>query len=215
MDDAHPASEQTARARPKRRIVWVDVARGMALVAMAIYHFAWDLQHFGYVTPPTIDVGGWKLFARADASSFLFLVGLSLVLANTPKIRWPGFWKRLAMILAGAAAITLVTYIVTPGDFIFFGILHSIAAASLIGLALPEAAGRAHAACRGRRFRRAVLSAKPFVRSSRPVVHRSFRQASAVERLRAPPSLARAGSGGDRPGADRAAPRRVRLAARP
>ena len=134
MDEAHPISEQIARAHPKGRIVWVDVARGVALVAMAIYHFAWDLQHFGYITPPTVDVGGWKAFARADASSFLFLVGVSLVLANGPAIRWRGFWKRFATIVAGAAAITLVTYVVTPADFIFFGILQCIAAASLIGL---------------------------------------------------------------------------------
>lgn len=144
MDEAHPASKHIAvPASLRRRIVWVDVARGAALLAMAIYHFAWDLQYFGYVTPPTIDVGGWKLFARADASSFLFLVGVSLVLANAPQIRWQPFWKRLAMILAGAAAITAVTYIVTPKDFIFFGILHSIAAASLIGLVflrMPTAA---------------------------------------------------------------------------
>ncbi len=135
MDDEHPASGQIPQARPSRRIVWIDIARGVALVAMAIYHFSWDLQHFGYVTPPTVDVGGWKLFARADASSFLFLVGLSLVLANSPKIRWRGFSARLARILAGAAAITIVTYVVTPRDFIFFGILHSIAVASLVGLA--------------------------------------------------------------------------------
>ncbi|HET7412589.1 MAG TPA: DUF1624 domain-containing protein [Pararhizobium sp.] len=139
MDQENPVSvvgglQTAAKARPRRRIVWIDSARGVAIVAMAVYHFAWDLQHFGYVTPPTIDVGGWKLFARTDASSFLFLVGVSLVLAHHPQIRWRGFWKRMAMIVAGAIAITVVTWFVTPGSFIFFGILHAIAAASLIGL---------------------------------------------------------------------------------
>lgn len=143
MDRGTPPSETTIAgaegARSSRRIVWIDVARGLAIVAMAVYHFAWDLQHFGYVTPPTIDVGGWKMFARVDASSFLFLVGVSLVLAHYPAIRWKPFWKRMAQIVAGAAAITLVTYFVTPDTFIFFGILHSIALASLVGLAFLRA----------------------------------------------------------------------------
>jgi len=140
------AAHQTVTAadskRRSRRIVWIDIARGCAIVAMAIYHFAWDLQYFGYVAFPTIDVGGWKMFARADASSFLFLVGVSLVLAHHPSIKWRAFWKRMGQIVAGALAITAVTYFITPGTFIFFGILHSIALASLVGLAflrLPPA----------------------------------------------------------------------------
>ena len=40
-------------------------------------------------------VGGWKLFARCIASSFLFLAGVSLFLAHGDGIRWRGFWKRL------------------------------------------------------------------------------------------------------------------------
>lgn len=138
MDQRSPsAAARKAAPRPqagKRRIVWIDVARGLAIVAMAIYHFSWDLQYFRYVTPPTIDIGGWKMFARADASSFIFLVGLSLVLAHGKGIRWRPFWIRMAQILAGAAAITLVTYFVTPNGFIFYGILHSIAVLSLVGL---------------------------------------------------------------------------------
>ena len=61
------------------RIEAIDLARGIALVAMAVYHFTWDLEFFGYLEPRTTAVGGWKLFARVIASSFLFLVGVSLV----------------------------------------------------------------------------------------------------------------------------------------
>jgi uncharacterized membrane protein len=121
-------------ARPSRRIEAIDIARALALVAMAIYHFTWDLEHFGYVAPGLTEHGGWRLFARCIASSFLFLVGVSLVLANRKGIRWPAVWKRFAMIAAAAVAITLVTWYATPDAFIFFGILHEIALASLIGL---------------------------------------------------------------------------------
>ncbi|MEQ9573770.1 MAG: heparan-alpha-glucosaminide N-acetyltransferase domain-containing protein, partial [Nitratireductor sp.] len=47
------------------RIALIDVLRGAALVAMAIYHFAWDLEFFGYAEPGLTAVGGWKLFARS------------------------------------------------------------------------------------------------------------------------------------------------------
>lgn len=118
----------------KSRIELVDAARGGALIAMAIYHFAWDLEFFGYATPGMTAVGGWRLFARSIASSFLFLVGFSLLLAHARGIRWRPFGKRMLQVGAAAAAITAVTYFATPDAFIFFGILHHIALASLLGL---------------------------------------------------------------------------------
>ena len=121
--------------QPTRRIDAIDIARGVALVAMAVYHFTWDLEFFGYVDPGMTAVGGWRLFARCIASSFLFLVGVSLFLAHGRFIRWPGFLRRFAMVAGAALAISVVTYIAVPGGFIFFGILHQIALASLLGLA--------------------------------------------------------------------------------
>lgn len=118
----------------KSRIELIDAARGGALIAMAIYHFAWDLEFFGYATPGMTAVGGWRLFARSIASSFLFLVGFSLLLAHVRGVRWRSFWWRMLQVGGAAAAITLVTYFATPDAFIFFGILHHIALASLVGL---------------------------------------------------------------------------------
>src|SRR5690606_13394953 len=45
------------------------------------------------------------------------------------------YLRRLAMVAAAAAGISLVTFLVVPGGFIFFGILHQIALASVLGLA--------------------------------------------------------------------------------
>ncbi|MDA4847776.1 heparan-alpha-glucosaminide N-acetyltransferase [Hoeflea sp. E7-10] len=120
---------------PKQRLALIDVARGTALLAMAIYHFTWDLEFFGYVSPGLTTEGGWKLFARLIAGSFLFLVGISLVLGHSNGIRWRSFGKRLLMIAAAALAITIATRFATPDRYIFFGILHCIAASSLLGLA--------------------------------------------------------------------------------
>jgi len=118
-----------------RRIVAIDVVRGIALIAMASYHFTWDLEFFGYTDPGLTAFGWWKIYARCIASTFLFLVGVSLYLAHGRQIRWNGFWKRFAMVAGAAIAISIVTRIATPDGFIFFGILHEIALASLLGLA--------------------------------------------------------------------------------
>jgi uncharacterized membrane protein len=117
------------------RLEAIDLARGLALAAMAVYHFAWDLEFFGYAPPGMTAEGGWKLFARAIASSFLFLVGVSLWLAHGRGVRVRPFLKRLAMVAAAAAAISLITFMAVPGGFIFFRILHQIALASALGLA--------------------------------------------------------------------------------
>nr|WP_234804036.1 DUF1624 domain-containing protein [Ensifer adhaerens] len=101
---------------------------------MALYHFVWDLEFFGYVAAGTAGTGGWKIFARLIASSFLFLAGYSLVLGQWPTLRFHAFLRRFAKIAGAAALITIATYFAFPDTFIFFGILHSIAAASLVGL---------------------------------------------------------------------------------
>lgn len=117
------------------RIELIDIARGVALIAMAIYHFGWDLEFFRYLPPGAAEHGAWKLFARCIASSFLILVGISLFLAHARDFRWRSFWRRLILVAAAAAAITVVTLLAVPGGFIFFGILHEIAVASVLGLA--------------------------------------------------------------------------------
>jgi uncharacterized membrane protein len=121
------------------RIVALDLARTAALLGMAVFHFTWDLEFFGYIPRGTTLDGGWAVFARLVASSFLFLVGVSLVLAHGNGIRWRGFLRRLAMVGGAALAITVATVLAMPEAFIFFGILHCITVASVLGLAFLRA----------------------------------------------------------------------------
>ncbi|MEM5473103.1 heparan-alpha-glucosaminide N-acetyltransferase [Hoeflea sp. AS60] len=118
-----------------RRIEVLDLARGLALFAMASYHFSWDLEMFRYLEPGITTHGFLKAYARSIAGSFLLLAGVSLVLAHGRDLRPQAFLKRLAIVAGAAALISLATYFATPDGFIFFGILHAIAACSVIGLA--------------------------------------------------------------------------------
>ncbi len=124
----------TAGQQPGR-IVALDIARTVALIGMAIYHFTYDLEMFGHIPPGTAVTGFWAIFARLVAGSFIFLAGASLWLAHGNSIRWRAFARRFEMIVGAALLITIATRIALPQTFVFFGILHSIAAASLIGLA--------------------------------------------------------------------------------
>ncbi|MGF9567309.1 DUF1624 domain-containing protein [Neorhizobium sp. JUb45] len=130
------AIAETISGAPKRpRILLIDTLRGLALIAMASYHFTWDLGFFGYIDPETATQGAWKLYARCIASSFLFLAGFSLVLAHLSAIRWQSFAKRFGMVAGAALVISLGTLFALPDEWIHFGILHNIALSGLIGLA--------------------------------------------------------------------------------
>ncbi|GIT90887.1 hypothetical protein JANAI62_13410 [Jannaschia pagri] len=113
----------------------IDWARTAALAAMAAFHFGRDFEVLGLVPPGTTFGGLWDLSARGIAGGFLFLAGLSLWLAHGSGIRWGAFWRRFAWLVAAAATVSVATYVAVPAFWVRFGILHSIAASSLIGLA--------------------------------------------------------------------------------
>ena len=102
---------------------------------MTAFHFSWDLEMFGLIARGFMASFGMIWSAHVIAGSFLFLVGVSLYLAHHNGMRWRSFGKRLAMVAAGAALITIATWYATPDAFIFFGILHSIALGSILALA--------------------------------------------------------------------------------
>ena len=123
-----------SRSRPLPRILALDIARTLALICMAIFHFTFDLEMFGYLSWGTTTVGFWYYFPRMIAGGFLFLAGVSLYLAQGRGVRWGAFAKRFVMIAAAAAAVTVGTYYYNRQGMILFGILHCIALSSVIGL---------------------------------------------------------------------------------
>ncbi len=117
-----------------RRIALIDVWRGLALVAMMTYHGAWDVAYLRLVRFDPSGSLPWRLYAHLIAGSFLFLAGVSLVLATRNGFRTVPYLRRLGTILAGAALVSVATYFVMPQGWVYFGILHQIALASIIAL---------------------------------------------------------------------------------
>jgi uncharacterized membrane protein len=130
-----------AQKHESTRFLWIDLARTVAICSMIVFHFVRDLEFFGMIAPGTTVTGGWALFARLIAGSFLFLSGFSLVLAHRSGFRMQAWCRRFAVVSAAAGLVTLVTYFAYPDRFIYFGILHAIAMASLIGLPFVFVAG--------------------------------------------------------------------------
>ena len=123
------------------RLDAVDVARGLALVAMAGYHFTWDLAYFGVIDASTPFQPPMQVASHLIGGTFLGLAGLSLALAHAQGFRPRNFLKRLALIGAAAAAVSAATYWQDPKTFIFFGILHCLFAGSLVAAPLLAAPG--------------------------------------------------------------------------
>jgi uncharacterized membrane protein len=128
-----------------RRYPEIDFLRTLAIVMMVAYHLAFDLAVFyGYA----IDIfgGAWHVLAVCTASLFLLLVGAS------SRLLWQGmdaagyslyqmhrrFLRRGATVLACGMGITVLTYIVEPGAYIRFGILHLIGVSLLLCSALSR-----------------------------------------------------------------------------
>lgn len=108
--------------------------RGLAIVLMFIFHFSFDLNYFGVVSIQFLQDPFWLNFRRLIVSLFLLLVGVSLHLATRNGIRWRAWSRRMALLLIYAGLVTLGSWLMFPGTFIYFGILHFIALASLLGL---------------------------------------------------------------------------------
>jgi len=118
------------------RILWIDVIRGVSILAMITFHFAFDLMYFGFAKSDLIYQPDWRLFERMIAFSFLFIAGLSLFITHGSLINWNSFIKRYGVTAICAVLISAVTYVLFNGDMIRFGILHAISVSGLISLLL-------------------------------------------------------------------------------
>lgn len=133
-DARSAATEARIESAFPNRYVFIDVWRGLAIIGVIVYHFVWDLTFFGFIPASILSSAPVTVFARALAGSFMFLAGVSLVLAHNRLTHWRNFFRRLTKLAAAAATISLVTYFLFREGFIYFGVLHSIALASVFGL---------------------------------------------------------------------------------
>jgi uncharacterized membrane protein len=120
----------TSTAAPRLQLV--DALRGFAVAQMIVYHFIYDLAYFGWVNLTMTRDQPWIAWRTAIVTQFLLLVGVSLVLRTSFKPSAADFWKRWTQIAAAALLVSVGSSIVFNQRFIYFGILHFVAAALLL-----------------------------------------------------------------------------------
>ena len=113
---------------PASRFLVIDALRGACIVWMTVFHLCFDLTYFGYIRQNFYDDPFWTWQRAAIVGLFVFTAGLGQALAVAQKQSWPRFWRRWALVAGGALLVSGGSYLMYPASFIYFGILHGIAA---------------------------------------------------------------------------------------
>ncbi|HDM25468.1 MAG TPA: DUF1624 domain-containing protein, partial [Thermoplasmatales archaeon] len=119
----------------KRRFWEIDFLRAIAIFMMITFHIVFDIDYFknyNLVSPYNF----WWYFARATATLFLTLVGISLTLSYSRIIHlsknrdfrkiYIKYIIRGMKIFSWGFLITFITFIFLRKGTILFGILHLI-----------------------------------------------------------------------------------------
>jgi uncharacterized membrane protein len=130
-----PHASGGAAGRPPARLNSLDAARGLALWAMVVYHFCFDLQLFGLLRADFYNDRFWSGTRTLILGAFLLIVGISLRCARDRTDFDTRFWRRVALVAGCALAVSAGSYLVFPRSYIHFGVLHAIAFASVLALA--------------------------------------------------------------------------------
>jgi uncharacterized membrane protein len=113
--------------RKATRYDTIDALRGAAIVWMTAYHFAFDLNHFGFIRQDFYGDRVWTWQRTCILSLFLFCAGLGQAVALAQGQTWQRFWRRWAQVAGCALLVTLGSWFMFPRSFIYFGVLHGIA----------------------------------------------------------------------------------------
>ncbi|MDR2017146.1 MAG: DUF1624 domain-containing protein, partial [Burkholderiales bacterium] len=93
------------------RLPWLDISRGLALCAMIVYHFCFDLQWFKLIKADFYRDPFWTTTRTLIVTSFLLIVGISLFVARAHNISHRTFWLRIIKIVACALIVSIASYI--------------------------------------------------------------------------------------------------------
>jgi uncharacterized membrane protein len=116
------------------RLELPDALRGLAVFLMLVFHSAYDLNHFNLLQLDLLHSGFWSAFQKVIVTLFVGIAGISLALASRNGLHWQRFWRSKGLLLASAGLVSVGSYAVFPTSWIFFGVLHFMAVASLLAV---------------------------------------------------------------------------------
>ena len=110
-----------------QRFETLDALRGLAMLWMTVFHFCFDLNHFGFIHQDFYTNPVWTWQRTLIVSLFLFCAGLGQAVAVAQGQSWRRFWHRWALVAGAALVVTLGSWWMYPRSFIYFGVLHGMA----------------------------------------------------------------------------------------
>ena len=112
----------------------LDALRGAAVVWMVLFHLAYDLNHFGWITPRQQFLTDplWTMQRTAIVSLFMFCAGFGQALAWRQGVAWGRFWRRWTQVAGCAVLVSVATWWVFGPRWISFGVLHGLAVMILL-----------------------------------------------------------------------------------
>lgn len=117
-----------------KRFYILDIIRGFAIFLMFIYHFSYDLDYFNFLQLNFATDPFWLNFRTLIVTLFLIVMGISLYLSSYRELNKQRFLKRLLLLVIYSVVVSISSWVMFPAAMIFFGILHFIALASVLGL---------------------------------------------------------------------------------
>jgi len=118
------------------RYLELDFIRGIAIILMVIFHLSYDLNYFHFIT---IDIYNqhshfWYYFRLIIVSLFVGTVGASIAVTYEFHYNIKKILRQVTKLALSSLSITLVSYIMFPNYYIYFGILHFITLAFILSL---------------------------------------------------------------------------------
>ena len=129
-----PTLESSFTLPTRQRRSEIDMARGIAIILMMIFHLLYDLRTFGNV-PVAMPDAYWRFMPEVIGTLFFGLLGVSAWLKfqeeKQSQLRW-NFFKRGVRLFLIALTITAATGYFIPKFTIYFGVLHCISVSLML-----------------------------------------------------------------------------------
>lgn len=107
------------------RYFTLDALRGFALINMVAYHFCYDLRYLYGLPLRFMDERSGFCWQQMICWTFILVSGASAALSRRPA-------RRGMAVLGCGMLLTVVTFLIMPGQRIVFGVLHLLGCAMLL-----------------------------------------------------------------------------------
>ena len=107
----------------------LDALRGTAIVWMVGFHFCFDLNVFGWLTPKQNFYHDplWIVQRTCIVTIFMLCAGAGQAAASEAHQPWRRFWRRWAQIAGCAVLVSAGSALMFPRSWLSFGVLHAMA----------------------------------------------------------------------------------------